>query len=356
VIAQSAAINMAVAIESSLSDHKQQFEPMVGIEEEMKYEVPPLDIDPNAKTDENRKRRFSVSAEATEQKQEIFVKKVYPKSDDALERIKQSTSEVFLFQGLEDEQTNLLIDAMFEKKCQSGDEIIAQGAYGDYFYVIESGRYEVWKSADEKNPEKNSKKVFEYDQKGAFGELALMYNAPRAATVRAATNGVLWAVDRGTFRHIIVGSTARKRKRYDTFLKDVDLLSECSDQLRAAIADILETVTVQKGHFVFRAGDAADHFYFVQRGQAVVTLGDEQKAVGTLGPGDFFGERGIMMNDARSANVRVVSDKMEIAGMDSASFIRLLGSFYSDFRDKQKGYAFEQMKAQNDDGGLSDIE
>lgn len=88
----------AAAVEHS--DHKHQFEPLPNIDEDMKYEVPPLDIDPNAKVDENRKRRFSVSAEASEQKQEKFIKKVYPKSKDALERITQSTVDVFLFQGI----------------------------------------------------------------------------------------------------------------------------------------------------------------------------------------------------------------------------------------------------------------
>jgi len=344
----------AAAVEHS--DHKHQFEPLPNIDEDMKYEVPPLDIDPNAKVDENRKRRFSVSAEASEQKQEKFIKKVYPKSKDALERITQSTVDVFLFQGLDVEQRNLLIDAMFEKKCKAGDEIISQGDKGDYFYVVESGLYEVWKSDNLKNPSLNSKKVFQYNEKGAFGELALMYNAPRAATVKAMKNGVLWAVDRSTFRHIIVGCTARKRKRYDNFLKDVKLLSNSSDELRASIADILETVTVGKGDYVFKTGDISDSFYFIQRGEAVVTLGPDEKAVRTLRAGDFFGERGIMNNDPRSANVRVVSDKLDIAGMSSASFIRLFGEFYSAFRENFKGYHFEEMKTQDDDGGLSDIE
>jgi len=347
----------AAAVEHA--DHKHQFEPtMVGIseykDEDMKYDTsfPPLKVDVN-KTDANRKRRFSVSAEATEQKEQKFIKKVYPKSKEALERIKLSTTDVFLFQGLDTEQRNLLIDAMFEKKCKAEDEIISQGDKGDYFYVVESGQYEVWKSANTANPAMGSKKVFEYNGKGAFGELALMYNAPRAATVRAMSDGVLWAVDRSTFRHIIVGSTARKRKRYDNFLKDVKLLRRCSDELRASIADILETVTVGKGDYVFRCGDPGDHFYFVQRGEAVVTIGKgkDQRAVRTLKAGDFFGERAIMMNDTRSANVRVVSDKMDIAGMSSASFIRLFGSFYNTFRARFKHYHF-----QVDDGGLSDIE
>lgn len=38
------------------------------------------------------------------------------------------------------------------------------------------------------------KKVGAYDGRGSFGELALMYNMPRAATIIATTEGTLWAM------------------------------------------------------------------------------------------------------------------------------------------------------------------
>eukprot|EP01083_Nonionella_stella_P195469 720044_1 len=342
------------------SDHKHQFDPMPDIDEDMKYEVPPLNIDPNTMGDENRKRRFSVSAEAnTDDKKmsEKFVKKVYPKSKEALNRIKQSVTDVLLFQGLDQEQTNLLIDAMFEKKCKKGDEIVSQGDRGDYFYVIEGGIYEVWKSNNIKAPSIGQKKVFQYNNKGAFGELALMYNAPRAATVKSVTNGVLWAVDRSTFRHIIVGCTARKRKKYDNFLKDVDLLQNQSDELRSSIADILETQVYAKNDFILKEGNNAEHFYFIQKGEAVVTLNNDSKIIRNLHPCDYFGERALLMNDVRSANVIAVSDKCEVVGMDKASFIRLLGPLYDTFRNNFKNYIFDNIQQNDeDDDMLSDIE
>jgi len=337
---------------------QKQFEPMPDIDEDIKYEVPPLNIDPNNKGDANRKRRFSVSAESSDDKKaDRFVKKVYPKSKEALDRIKQSTVDVFLFQGLDTEQSKLLIDAMFEKKCKKGEDIVSQGDPGDYFYVIESGIYEVWKSANRKTPHVNATKVFQYSHKGAFGELALMYNAPRAATVRALTDGVLWAVDRSTFRHIIVGCTARKRKKYDNFLKDVKLLLNMGDDLRSAIADILETQIFRKGEYVLRAEEDAEHFYFIQKGVAIVTLSHRNKAVRKLGAGDFFGERALLMNDTRSANVVVESDKLEICGMDKAGFMRLLGPLYDKFRAGFKTYEFDDIPINDDDdGNISEIE
>ena len=61
---------------------------------------------------------------------------------------------------------------------------------------------------------------------GAFGELALMYNAPRAATVKAATDATLFAVDRTTFKLILMDSALRRRDRHAGFLSHVRVRRE----------------------------------------------------------------------------------------------------------------------------------
>lgn len=47
----------------------------------------------------------------------------------------------------------------------------------------------------------------EYHPGELFGELALLYNAPRAATITTLTNSILWSLDRVTFSHIVKDST-----------------------------------------------------------------------------------------------------------------------------------------------------
>lgn len=62
-----------------------------------------------------------------------------------------------------------------------------------------------------------------------FGELALMYNAPRAATIKSKTNSKLFALDRECFNHIIKDASKKRRENYKTFLSKVELFKDMNE-------------------------------------------------------------------------------------------------------------------------------
>ena len=63
---------------------------------------------------------------------------------------------------------------------------------------ISTGRFGVLVSQDG-----HDKRVHQFENVGSFGELALLYNMPRSASIVAETEGVLWAMDRASFRRIV---------------------------------------------------------------------------------------------------------------------------------------------------------
>ena len=243
----------------------------------------------------NRDRRTSVSAESMAPTHgHDFVKQVIPKTEDQCQRIRTSVGNNFLFKNLDEEQYQDVVNAMAEKHVGVGQTIIEQGGVGDYFYVVESGTFDCYisKPNDGGLP---PTKVTSYEAGGSFGELALMYNAPRAATILATSDAGLWALDRVTFRTILMENTSRKRRMYEAFLEEVPLLKSLEPYERHKIADALDTVYFDQGEKVMTEGDVGDRFYIIESGDAgfykLGTDGITQQEVNVLGRGSYFGGR-----------------------------------------------------------------
>lgn len=145
--------------------------------------------------------RIAVSAEVYGQfnKKGDFKPIIHPKTEDQVTSIKARIIQSFLFNSLEAADLKIVIDAMEEKIFQKGDVVITQGDRGDCLFVVEHGDLDCFK----KFSNGEEKLVKKYSEGDAFGELALLYNCPRAAGVVAAGNTTLWKLDRETFNAIV---------------------------------------------------------------------------------------------------------------------------------------------------------
>ena len=86
-----------------------------------------------------------------------------------------------------------------------------------------------------------------FEQGDGFGELALLYNSPRAATIKCKKNGVLWALERKAFRHVMANTGAGNAKSAENFLKTVEILSPLTDAQRAKLADAMVEIKYTDG-------------------------------------------------------------------------------------------------------------
>ncbi len=144
-----------------------------------------------------------------------------------------------------------------------GDDVIIQGGDGDYFYVVDEGQLDCFKKYRSK-PEPTHLKVYQPGE--SFGELAMLYNAPRAASIKAKTDSVLFALDRECFNHIVKEAACKKRERYEAFLKSLDLFKKIDPYFATKIADGLNFKEVAAGDVIYKEGDAPEFFFFVEKG------------------------------------------------------------------------------------------
>lgn len=319
---------------------------MTSIDEEDTRSDAPTSFPPSASqipSAFNPGRRISVSAESsTLDRSSTWTPPVFEKTPEQLDRLKgcleSSTATAVLFSRLDTDQRDQILRALQEKKIPAaGVKIIEQGATGDHFYIVQDGSFDVFVHPSGRlqlGPDGLGNKVTTIGPGGSFGELALMYNAPRAASVVSTSPATVWALDRQTFQNILMTTTFQKRDMFDTFLRDVRLLRSLTQYERGKIADVLETQKFGPGETIIHEGDVGNTFYLLVSGIASVYKSDEggnQTLVHEYTKGDYFGELALLNNEPRAATVVSKTD-VEVASLDKAAFQRLLGSVESIMR------------------------
>jgi cAMP-dependent protein kinase regulator len=284
-------------------------------------------------------RRTSVSAESmnpTSSLKDNWAPPFHQKTPEQWARLQTAISGNFLFSHLDDEQSEQVLGALVEKPIRHKDmRVITQGDTGDFFYVVEKGTFDVYINPTgtvQPGPDGLGNKVASIQAGGSFGELALMYNAPRAATVISAESDcTLWALDRVTFRRILMDSTFQRRRMYESFLEEVPLLSDLTPYERSKIADALDTQKFQPGTTIIQEGDPGEAFFILESGEADAYKRGVDKPVASYKKGDYFGELALL-NDAPRAATVVSRSEVKLATLGKDGFQRLLGPVESIMR------------------------
>lgn len=287
----------------------------------------------------NMNRRTSVSAESlapASADDQSWKAPQYPKTQDQISRLREAVAHNFLFSHLDDDQSAQVLGALQERKVPAKDvRVIVQGDAGDYFYVVESGHFDIYVSKTgkvEHGADGMGNKVASSGPGTSFGELALMYNAPRAATVVSTEPSILWQLDRVTFRRILMDSAFQRRRMYESFLEEVSLFSSLTPYERSKIADALETHKYPAGSAIIREGDVGDKFYILESGEAeAIKRGREDRPLKQYKVGDYFGELALLDDKPRAASV-LSKTEVKVATLGKDGFQRLLGSVESIMR------------------------
>ncbi|KAL7491338.1 hypothetical protein ACHAWT_001927, partial [Skeletonema menzelii] len=251
-----------------------------------------------------------------------YVKTSIPKSDQVRNLIYHSIKRNMLFRTCSEEALQDLIDAFDSKIFTADSVVIKQGDEGDLFYVVEEGKLDVMVSP---NTTESG------DDCSSARELALMYGSPRAATIRAKSDCVLWFLDRRDFKGItgshkqrreeIILDTLRKVKLGDNVLGDV---LRPSDLYAMALAT--QSDSFAKDDVIIRQGEKGDSFYIIESGTIDVFITEQGKEpVARLTSGHFFGEKALISEDVRQATC-IASTDAKCLTLTREDFVRMLGN------------------------------
>eukprot|EP01084_Bolivina_argentea_P062935 115001_1 len=230
-----------------------------------------------------------------------------------------------LFKELSIQQKKAVFSYMTLITVEHQEFVIVQGDENDKastFYVVESGEYDTFIDGV-KRPSAH------YARGGWFGELALLHNSPRAASIQCVSTGTdnkLWSISRSNFRRALTQLQRSKTAKDIESLKTVDLFKPLLHNEIVHLNDALdsEVYMEREGEFVYKQGDAGDKFYVIKKGK--VKWSKTNGESGILSERQFFGERALRTKNVRAANISIATDDETILlCMNGQDFEELLG-------------------------------
>jgi signal transduction histidine kinase len=159
--------------------------------------------------------------------------------------------EIYFFRDLDDDEVRFVESFCKEEQFAEGEVVFGEGSTGEKFYIVLSGTVEVWKDFAGENPDR----IATHGKGYLFGEMALVDNMPRSATVTAGSDVRLLYLTRDEFQEVLGKSSniaisvirsisAMVRKSNQSFLDSLHRrnreLEEANQELRETQQELLE--------------------------------------------------------------------------------------------------------------------
>ncbi len=251
-------------------------------------------------------------------------RKVKPLSALTPEETVRALQQVPVFSALPSLLLNVLAMQVKRLKMAHGAVLVRQGDPGGAFYVILDGEARVLVESDSGV----TTEVAVLGPGDAFGEIALLENGPRTATVKASRKGSVLRLTRDEFEEVAQSHPTGNLVsliRGASVLRQSPLFCELNAESMAALLGSVDLIPVNQGEVVVREGDPGNGFYIVLEGSFSVRKQERNEPLAILGPGDPFGEVALLENVPRTATVKADTDGKVLA-MEQTAFLSFFQS------------------------------
>ena len=208
-----------------------------------------------------------------------------------------------LFAGLPSEALQMLVENLALLGIEPGESLFREGDPGDALYVVVEGELSV---QSEGPPRVEMGRL----GPGSFiGEVALLTDQPRSATVTAIHASELLRIDRVTLAQVLgehgelLGAILRfvRDRLVDRWMRQSPLFRPFDEDQRAVLATEFTFLEIDPGTKLLEAGVRPDGLYIVLGGEFIVSRNGQ--ALARLGPGDLIGETALLSGGAFKSDV-----------------------------------------------------
>lgn len=301
----------------------------------------------------DKKCRAAISAETAKAVDTKKLPKI-PKSKEDKGFLSDALRTDKFFRKLEEDQIQKIVDCMEKKAVKANVEIIKEGSDGTCLFILETGQVAI-STAD-------AGEIAMLQEGRIFGELALLYNCRRTASVRSKSDCVVFQLDRRYFQAIVQSTGAERDQAKYNLIKQVPKLKDLPSSKLKKICDCLEDEKFNDGDCIIKQGTTGDTFYIVSEGKVCVKKEENgiEKQAAELDKGSFFGELALQSEDKRSANVYAVG-QTHCLSLDRHAFINLIGRLddqgvaMAEIEEEKPQVAQSQMTGGLDKALLQDV-
>lgn len=228
----------------------------------------------------------------------------------------------FIFTSLTEEDKEMVAEAMELYEFMPESTVFTQGATSKSYYVVKEGLLEVIV---------NNKRVNKIHPGEGFGELALLHDNPRSATLKCIEFTQLWGVERQTFRKVIEEMNTSIYEQNREFLEKVTLLSTLKPSEKDALAANLVSYKYYKGQKIITEGETGNQLYIIKEGTVTVQRGTQE--IAKFHKGGYFGEFALLNNTPRTATC-VADDNVKCVCLSRETLQKVLSNKLQDIIEK----------------------
>ncbi|ELW63911.1 cGMP-dependent protein kinase 2 [Tupaia chinensis] len=234
---------------------------------------------------------------------------------------------------LDPQQIKDMVECMYGRSYLQGSYIIKQGEPGNHIFVLADAlnKNQFLKRLDPQQ----IKDMVEcmYGRSYLQGSYIIKQGEPgnHIFVLAAITNVKTWALDREVFQNIMRRTAQARDEQYRNFLRSVSLLKNLPEDKLTKIIDCLEVEYYDKGDYIIREGEEGSTFFILAKGKVKVTQSteghDQPQLIKTLQKGEYFGEKALISDDVRSANIIAEENDVACLVIDRETFNQTVGTF-----------------------------